>query len=315
MLSLVAGCISATEEEAKSIDALVEVPKSQPIEVKVIEDAFHFFVIGDWGRNGDDGQQELADMMSEVARVVEPEIIITTGDNFYPNGVASVDDPYWNTSYEQVYKGYPLFVPWYATLGNHDYRGSIQAQIDYTNKSKRWNLPAQYYHHDFVEDEVNARLVFLDTSPFNDEYYEEEKYAKVHDQDTISQLLWMNAVLSSSKADWNIVIGHHPMYTGGKRINDKNHIRPHLEKRLNNLNVDAYFAGHEHDMQHIKPEGKMHHFISGAGAELRPTSMLDISLFAEATSAFAVVSLTKTDMFVQFISHKGEQIYEYRLAK
>lgn len=66
------------------------------------------------------------------------EFIISVGDNFYTNGVASVDDPMWKTSFEDIYKGANLFIDWYPVLGNHDYRGNPQAQIDYSKRSRRW---------------------------------------------------------------------------------------------------------------------------------------------------------------------------------
>lgn len=309
VLGICLGCNKPSQDKEEKIHE----PSN---EIRVIEDAYTFFVIGDWGRNGDDGQQELADMMSKVAVVLDPEFITTTGDNFYPNGVASVDDPYFISSYENIYKGYPLFVPWYVVLGNHDYRGNVQAQIDYTDRSRRWNMPARYYTKQIVEDEISAQLVFLDTNPLNDEYYTSSTYrSKIIDQDTTAQLVWMDSVISNDTSDWKIILGHHPMYTGGKREADKSYVRAHLEDRLNQLGAHVYFAGHEHDMQHVKAAGKMHHFVSGAGSEVRPTGMLDISLFAGSEHAFAAVSLTKDEMLVQFINFKGELMYSYSLEK
>ena len=34
--------------------------------------------------------------------------------------------------------------------------------------------------------------------------------------------------------------------------------------------VNAYICGHEHSLQHIKPEGFTNYFISGAGSETTP---------------------------------------------
>ena len=277
-----------------------------------IEDAYHFYTIGDWGRNGQYGQQELADMMDLAASKVEPEIIVSTGDNFYPNGVASINDPYWISSFENVYSGYNLFCPWYVILGNHDYRGNYQAQIDYTNLSQRWNMPAQYYYKDITTDDgATARFVFIDTSPLNDEYYEEEKYAKVHNQDTTVQLLWMDEVLEV-EADWKIVVGHHPLYTGGKRAEDKMWVRTHIEKLLTKHKVHLYFAGHEHDLQHIK-NGQLptHHVISGSGSEVRKTGMMEHSIFAEAVHGFVSSSITKDSIYNQFVNYNGDVIYDF----
>ena len=51
--------------------------------------ALRFIVFGDWGRNGEDNQREVAGEMGIVAKKFKPEFIVSTGDNIYPNGVRS----------------------------------------------------------------------------------------------------------------------------------------------------------------------------------------------------------------------------------
>lgn len=309
-LLLTLGCFSNIGEQGASTTNL---PATT---VEVIEDALHWYVIGDFGRNGYDGQQEVADQMQETTKILEPEFILTTGDNFYPNGVASVQDPYWISSFENIYKGFGLFVPWYAVLGNHDYRGNYQAEIDYTDISQRWNMPAQYYVQEKSEDDIRVKFVFIDTSPFEDGYYEEEKYKSVWKQDSTKQLIWMDSVLADNSADWKIVVAHHPLYSGGKRVEATEDMRGHLEKVLKKHDVDVYFAGHEHDLQHIQnSEYKTHHIISGAGSEIRPTAMMEHSLFAESIQGFVAASATKEELLLQFINHEGEVIYKYTINK
>lgn len=68
------------------------------------------------------------------------------GDNFYPSGVTSVDDPKWQTNWKDLFLDCPeLRVPWQAVLGNHDYVGSDWAQIDFTtsdlNTDGLWQMP------------------------------------------------------------------------------------------------------------------------------------------------------------------------------
>ncbi len=82
--------------------------------------AINFLVVGDWGRNGQFKQQEVADRMGEAAEQLDAQFILSTGDNFYVNGVASVDDDAWNSSFENVYKAHSLMVDWHPVLGNHD---------------------------------------------------------------------------------------------------------------------------------------------------------------------------------------------------
>jgi tartrate-resistant acid phosphatase type 5 len=52
--------------------------------------ALHFLALGDWGRNGENYQKEVAEGMGKAAHDIGARFIIATGDNFYPNGVASV---------------------------------------------------------------------------------------------------------------------------------------------------------------------------------------------------------------------------------
>src|SRR5918999_3388302 len=126
----------------------------------------NFLIIGDWGHRGIPGQLAVAEGMSRVSKRLESRFVVTTGDNFY-DGVTSVRDPHWHESYEAVYDSVSLQIPWYVVLGNHDYQGSVQAQLDYAQLSARWRLPARSYAvEEVVDREVYALLIFLDTSPF-----------------------------------------------------------------------------------------------------------------------------------------------------
>lgn len=279
------------------------------------EGAYYVYVIGDWGRKGEFRQKELADIMGAAARVVEPEFIATTGDNFYPDGVGSISDPNWNYSFEDIYSDFSLNCDWYATLGNHDYRGNVLAQIDYTNISRRWNMPSRYYHKDVTTDEgTSVRFLFIDTNPLNDEYYEREKYQPyVAGQDTVKQLVWMDSLLSDD-SDYKIVIGHHPIYSGGKRSNEENHVKKHINPILKKNRVDLYIAGHEHDLQHIKREDEVtHHIISGAGSEIRPTDSIESTLFAKSIQGFLVMAIKKEGIRIQFIDVNGDLIYQAKI--
>jgi len=287
-------------------------------EVEVWEDALHFYVIGDWGRNGDFGQQEVADAMGRMAKIIEPEFFISTGDNFYPNGIASVDDPYFISSFENIYNAAELFEPWYLVLGNHDYRGNPQAEIDYTYRSQRWNMPASYYAKVFEEDGMKACFLFVDSSPYEAEYYEEgNKYReKMLQQDTVRQNQFVDSVLTASRdMDWRIVIGHHPAYSGGKRKGKTSSIAKHYDPIFQKFNVQAYFAGHEHDLQVIKPKWDTYYFVSGAGSEIRPTGNLPETLFAESQHGFMVVSIGKNRMLVQLINEKGAVLFKQTVKK
>ena len=71
---------------------------------KIKKNALRFIVLGDWGRNGEDNQKQVARDMGVVARKFKPEFIVSTGDNFYPNGVRSTRDYNWIASFENIYR-------------------------------------------------------------------------------------------------------------------------------------------------------------------------------------------------------------------
>lgn len=281
------------------------------------DDAFVFFVIGDWGRNGESMQSDVAASMKKCAEIADPEFIISTGDNFYTYGVASIDDPQWMNSFENVYKSNALQIDWHPVLGNHDYRGNTQAQIDYTKKSRRWVMPAPYYTFSKeTDDEQKIRFMFIDTNPYVKKYRKSMMdYPDLAKQDTLKQWQWMDSVFAAStqaKEEWKFVIGHHPVYSSNPKHGDTKELFGTLKPRLETNKVQAYFCGHDHDLQHQKPQGSVVDYIlSGAGAEVRPSASYEHTLFAGSIPGFAIVTVKGDTMKLYFINHKGKIVYSY----
>lgn len=283
--------------------------------LSVPEKATTFLALGDWGRNGHFYQRDVAKWLDIASYQLDAEFIATTGDNFYDNGVASVDDPYWDSSFESVYYQPYLFIDWHPVLGNHDYRGNWQAQIDYSQKSRRWQMPALYYSKTLtLEGGATALIVFIDTSPLNPDYAHSDKYQAAYSQGTKKQLNWLEQTLSQSQHTWKIVIGHHPLYSSGKRYGKTDAIKDVLEPILTKHNVDVYIAGHEHDLQHNQIDGqRLVHIVSGGGSEVRPVGRYPFTQFAKSTGGFVAVSLNDQKMALNFIDHQGEVIYHHAL--
>jgi len=123
-----------------------------------------FLSIGDWGASA---AKEVAPAMGAF----NPEFVLALGDNFYDSGVKSVDDPQFKSKFEDTFTQSNLQVPWYVGAGNHDYYGGtkgVQAEIEYTQKSSRWNFPELYYFKDITgSDGTTVRLVSVDTWRIN----------------------------------------------------------------------------------------------------------------------------------------------------
>lgn len=286
--------------------------------LEVPDDALSFLAIGDWGRNGEFRQKDVADRMGEAAGQLGAEFVMSLGDNFYPNGVASVHDYQFIRSFEQVYGAHSLMVDWYVVLGNHDYRGNADAQIEYSNISRRWRMPSRYYSFERELDDDSgekALFVFIDSSPFEKKYYSEDTYREaVSKQDTARQKVWLEKTLGESKAKWKFVVGHHPLYSGGKRLDETGDVRSSFEAIFERYRVDAYFAGHEHDLQHNVAK-TVHHFISGAGSEIRPTGHAPFTRFGKSVQGFMCFSVTSKAMLVQAVDYRGNVIYKTEIKK
>ncbi|WP_231129254.1 metallophosphoesterase [Alteromonas mediterranea] len=291
--------------------------KTTIADLSVPDEAVSFLTLGDWGRNGHFYQKHVAKWLDIASYQLDAEFIATTGDNFYDNGIASVDDPYWISSYEAVYHQPHLFINWHPVLGNHDYRGNWQAQIDYSLKSRRWEMPAQYYSKTLaLDDGATALLLFIDTSPLNPDYAREAKYQEAYEQGASEQLSWINTMLAQDQYTWKVVIGHHPLYSSGKRYGKTNAIKDVLEPVFHKHNVNLYIAGHEHDLQHNQLAGdELVHVVSGGGSEVRPVGNYEFTQFAKSTGGFVSVSMTAKSIFLNYIDHQGKKVYAHTINK
>lgn len=268
----------------------------------------NFLVFGDWGRNGEKDQRDVAAQMAVAAHDLEAKFIISVGDNFYENGVKSVDDPQWQSSFEKVYAAPSLQIPWHVTLGNHDYHGNCDAQIDYGKTSSRWNMPARYYRRTETIDAKNTvEFFYLDTTPMKSGDDLAIPLFHLHTQDTGKQLAWLEAALASSTAPWKIVIGHHPIYSGGVH-GDTPYLIKHVLPLLEKYQVQAWFNGHDHDLQHLQA-GKLNMFCSGAGSKVRESKNTARTKFAKGCSGFTAVALSADKLDVRMLDDHGRLIY------
>lgn len=293
--------------------------------VTAAEDGVSFLAIGDFGRHGHFTQKDVARDMGAVAEAIDLTFTVSVGDNFYPNGVQSTQDYQWISSFETIYTHHLLHEPWYVALGNHDYEGNAQAQIDYTNVSRRWEMPSPYFEKLIeIDDNQFLQLLVIDTNPFVTKYQQNpEKYLGINKQDTKAQLAWLKEKLQNNnpKIVWKVVVGHHPLYSGGKRKTSTEtiEIRNVFAPIFNQYKVDAYICGHEHDLQIIKKDSDYFtQYLSGAGSELRPTGITEGTLYAESVPGFMAFSVTAETLNVYVIkSNKNdyEVTFESKITK
>jgi tartrate-resistant acid phosphatase type 5 len=279
---------------------------------------FNFLVVGDWGRDGNANQREVAVQMSKAAESLASQCVFSVGDNFYEDGVQSTSDPLWRSSFEAIYSAPSLQIPWYVALGNHDYRGVPQAQIDYSKVSNRWHMPSRYYKVSGSQiGAAHLDLFVIDTSPLVHKYRKDVHSViadNVSTQDVPAQLRWLDEQLSQSTAPWKLVVAHHTVYSGGSGHGDTPETTELIEPLLRKHGVQAYINGHDHDLQHIR-RGGVDYLCCGAGSEVRPVQSVTGTLFCAARSGFAALRSSLDSLSLEFRDFTGAVLYRGEIPR
>jgi tartrate-resistant acid phosphatase type 5 len=265
-----------------------------------------FLVIGDWGRDGAGYQTSVATQMAKQAAKVHAAFVISVGDNFYEEGVQKPTDNQFKTSFEDIYKAPSLQIPWYVAIGNHDYHGNVDAEIDYSKVDPRWHMPARYFTvHQTIDDTTSLDLFFLDTSPFVTQYRTEDAYkSHVAGIDTKAQVRWLDSALAASTAQWKMVIGHHPVYSASPKHGNTPELIAAIKPLLEKYHAQVYLCGHDHNLQHSHV-GHVDYYVSGGGSEARPAGHAPYTKFSATSPGFLAVELGPMWLHAQFINQRG----------
>jgi len=248
--------------------------------------------VGDWGSAALGGYhlknaENTADAMKIYASEYKPKLVLNTGDNFYYCGIHNTSDPQVNADYVELFGNIGL--PWYNTLGNHDYGFNPDAQLALNETIPTWNMDARYYHKRVVLDNSGneslvLNIIVLDTNPCIADYRGDDRakwdpcsiqyptcapmegecmfHENIIQQDCKAQLDWFNATLSSINAgnsnntEWVFVLGHHKA--------DEIDVED-FQDILNSSGVHLYLNGHNHNLEHYSIDGQAKYMTTGAG--------------------------------------------------
>ncbi len=274
--------------------------------------ALNIFVISDWGFNGGREQLQVADQMAEVSNLAGLDFIISCGDNFQVSGVESPTDMLWVTNLEDIYNDSSLNVPWFPALGNHDYDGNIQAQIDYSVHNDQWNMPSEYYTYTWKVDAENSlRVIVMDTPGLLESYSnlaDDSEYA------SIPQYQWLVKTLSESSEKWVIVVGHHPVFSAGSYHGDTEVMKSMIKPLFVRFGVDIYLSGHDHNFEHAREEGiPVNYIVTGTGGTSRYVGSNSRTVFSLATPGFTYLSVLPESLTLYFITSDGKIGYHFTI--
>lgn len=250
------------------------------------EGVLRFAVVGDAG----DGAAAVARGISRVHTAKPLDAILLPGDNIYPCGVKSADDPKWSVLQPLI----ALQIPLFPVLGNHDYCGDPDAQIAASERFPEWRFPAREY----VLRGGVADFAMIDTTPYV------RRKARAPD---------VAAMFAESKARWRIVVGHHTIVSSGYHgyFPRREHRRMiALLKPLRAAHVDLYICGHDHHLELV--DGRPRMLISGAASDpIGPVALHAHTIYPSTTETqggFAVVEVTSEKMTVTFFDLEGRRV-------
>ncbi|XP_022109871.1 tartrate-resistant acid phosphatase type 5-like isoform X2 [Acanthaster planci] len=237
-----------------------------------------FLALGDWGGVSftpytTPDELGCANQMGAIAKRINSTFVLALGDNFYDFGIRTdAHDKRFKETFEDVFTAQSLQTPWYIIAGNHDWRGNVTAELEYTKLSKRWTFPSLYYafNHTIPGTKVKVAFIMLDTQvlcSILDEFSTPEELAGPLDKIAAEkEWQWVEEQLKATQsADYVIVAGHYPVWSiaeHGPTDCLVSRLRPLLIK----YNVSAYFSGHDHNLQHLREDNlTVDYFVIGAG--------------------------------------------------
>jgi tartrate-resistant acid phosphatase type 5 len=275
------------------LGTLTAMPESSPSP----NPSLRFAVIGDFG----EGNQAEADVAGLV-HSWNPDIVITVGDNNYPNGKADTIDAHIGQYYHDfifpytgTYGAGATENRFFPTLGNHDwYTTGAKPYLDY------FSLPGNERYYDFVRGPVHFFALDSDAN-------EPDGVNK-----TSVQATWLQQGLAVSTSPWNIVYFHQPPYSSGMHGSTTWMRWPFAA-----WGAQAILTGHDHTYERLSVDG-LPYFVDGVGGNeiYNFINILPESQFRyNADYGAMLVTASEPDLRFEFYNRQGELIDQYEVQK
>jgi hypothetical protein len=284
--------------EASPTPTAIEVVRPTPIPPsETPPPVTRFAVIGDYGLAGEP-EHDVADLVKSW----NPDFIITTGDNNYPDGKAeTIDENIGQYFHEYIFPYVGAYGPgaeinrFFPTLGNHDWNtAKAQPYFDY------FTLPGNERYYDFVWGSVHLFAIDSDSR-------EPDGVGR-----SSVQAQWLEQRLAASSAPWKVVYMHQSPYASAGDGSIDWAQWPYQE-----WGADVVLSGHSHVYERLIVDG-FTYFVNGLGGGPRydfnsplPGSQVRFrddygAMYIEATS---------DEISFQFITRTGQVVDLYVLQK
>jgi hypothetical protein len=192
------------------------------IEFKVEKNKLKFAVYGCWNRGCHINQSINHDHLNAIQKNID--FLILTGDNIYPikkNDKKVYDMNTFMNGIECLLKskkGVAFKKDIYLVFGNHDISSKqdncsiFEKQLSMSKDIPNLHFMIPFYKVSYNLLGFSISLFYIDTNIY-DEDMEQTCYSKRRDYIELlqKQSEWLHNALETSKSNWNIVVGHHPL--------------------------------------------------------------------------------------------------------
>jgi len=231
---------NTTYEYQVSLDGSSQWRPSRPAVFSTAPDASHTFRAAVYGDSRTQYEQHREVVKSMVKN--EPDILLHTGD-LVASGRNYAD---WGEQFFRPLADLIAQIPFYPTLGNHEYNGSGNMwYYDF------FSLPGNERWYAFTYG--CGRFIMLDSN--------------VNFTPKSPQHSWLMKEFESpgyGNSKWQIVLFHHPPYTSGSHLGDERPIADYLVPLFEEHGVDMVFSGHNHHYERSFKDG-IYYIVSGGG--------------------------------------------------
>jgi hypothetical protein len=237
--------------------------------------ALRFAVIGDFGWGGG-AQRAVARRMCRFRRRHPFSLVVTTGDNVYPDGAKSRFGPAFFRPYSCLLNNGVRF---HASLGNHDYitrRGRPEL------RAPAFGMPRRNY----VWPRKGVRFVIANSNRL--------------------RARWLRRALKPREGDrWTIAVFHHPVFSPGLHGSTPG-FRPLLPRMFRSRGVDLVLNGHDHIYSVSKSlKGIRYVVTGGGGAPLYPCSQPWFTRKCREIHHFLYVTAYQSRIWLKGVPIKG----------
>jgi hypothetical protein len=226
-----------------------QMPASGGLPASIQTERVRIAVIGDFGNGSSESSQ-----VASLVHGLDPQWIVTVGDNNYPLGEASTIDANIGALYSRYIGNYSgafgagaASNRFFPAMGNHDWYSSVPGQpyLDY------FTLPGNERYYEQRMGPVHLFVLNSDSAEPDG------------NSSTSVQAQWLQSELAASDAPFCVVALHHPPYSSGSHGS-----QAQLQWPFAAWGADLVLQGHDHVYERIQRAGFSYITTGHGGAPL-----------------------------------------------